>query len=70
MTKEKFFKKARPIEVTVGTRTLTLTPREFKSGNVGFGLVGKFSMKINGERVTFTLTCNMTANKSRDWKPE
>jgi hypothetical protein len=62
MTKKEFLE-GESIAVSVAGVELTLSPKRFSTGSVGYGFAG--SLPIGGR--TYQLSLNVVAARSKDW---
>lgn len=54
----------------IGDNTLlSLDPKEFSTGSVGFNANGKVTLLCNGKPVQFQVSMNLTAVGSKDFPP-
>lgn len=60
---------ADPITLTGDGVTLALSPREFSSGKVGFGLNQPITIKVGGKVYKFQASVNIVAHHSDKWVP-
>lgn len=68
MTKNDFLKSVAPLGVVLGDQHLMGNVKQYDSGNVGFNITGKVSLKMpNGEIVRFQMAGNLVAIDSKNW---
>lgn len=65
VTKEQFFKNAKPLMVTVNGTPMVATPKEFSSGSFGWYLNGKTPVEVDGVPVNVQLGFNLTVIGSK-----
>lgn len=62
------FLASEPITTTIGGEEVTLTPREFASGSLGYNVSVKVTLEVAGERVKFQVGGNFVAVNSKEAK--
>lgn len=59
-----------PLPCQIGDKTLlTLEPKEFSTGSVGYNANGKTTLLINGKPIVFQVSMNLIAVGSKDFAP-
>eukprot|EP00918_Siedleckia_nematoides_P094501 GHVU01207523.1.p1 GENE.GHVU01207523.1~~GHVU01207523.1.p1 ORF type:complete len:346 (-),score=81.98 GHVU01207523.1:123-1160(-) len=67
MSKQEFLDQAEGFRCNIGGNELTIEPREFKTGSVGWGYCGKLPIPIGSTPVTAQVTFNITVVGSKEW---
>lgn len=61
-----FLESARPMPLTIGESTISLSPRVFSSGTFGFGFSDKVEVLVDGKKVKCQASINVVAVGSKD----
>lgn len=67
ITKEDFTKGAKPMQVTIGSTTITLSPKDFSTGSFGWFAGEKVVVEVEGKPIKCQLGLNLIVVGS---KPE
>ena len=60
-----FLRKAKALNLPIGTKDVMAAPRTFSSGSVGFGYSGKAEVEIDGVMVPVQVSLNITVIGSK-----
>ncbi len=66
VTRADFREKAKPLELSIGGRTLTAMVKEFSTGSFGWYINDKVPVEIDGKTVMVQVGCNMTIVGSKE----
>ena len=61
-----FLAKAEPLQITVGSQTVTADPREFSTGSFGYYVNTKTTVQIDGKTVQVQVGMNLIVVGSKD----
>ena len=66
ITRAEFAQHAKPVEVQIGDKKYTATPKEFSTGSLGWNINDKVTIDIGGKAVTVQIGMNLTVVGSKD----
>ncbi len=70
MNKKEFMAGAEAFTIQIGEQTLSVDPKKFSTGSVGFFANGKVTLTIGGKPVKMQANINLTTVGSKEWPEE
>jgi hypothetical protein len=66
-TKNEFMAGAQSFEIQIGDQKLSVDPKKFSTGSVGFFANGKVTLQVGGQPVKMQANITLTAVGSKEW---
>jgi hypothetical protein len=70
ITRKDFQTHAKPLTIKIGELSVDVPAKEFSTGSLGWGLLSKTTMEINGTAVPVQIGMNITLVGSKDLPKE